>query len=199
MTQSFRDQIRTSCSVESIRRRASRVEVTDQSGEKKSFDAVVIATHSDQALRMLADPSDSERAVLGSIPYQANETVLHTDESLLPRRRLSRASWNYYVSPTEVTRPSVTYYMNLLQSITAPPHFCVTLNRTQEIDPSQIMKRIVYEHPVYTRETLRAQSRKPEISGRNRTFYCGAYWGYGFHEDGVRSALDVCRHFGKDL
>lgn len=195
----FRDRIRLGTPVRSIRRRADGVEVTAEGCGAETFDEVIIAAHSDQALAMLADPTDAERDVLGAIPYQSNATVLHTDASLLPRCRRAWASWNYHI-PRE-PRPGValTYYMNMLQSLDAPVHFCVTLNRNEDIDPSAVLASLIYEHPVYTPAGFAAQGRHEEISGLNRTHYCGAYWGYGFHEDGVNSALAACRFFGKGL
>jgi predicted NAD/FAD-binding protein len=160
---------------------------------------VILATHSDQALSMLADPSPREKDVLGAIRYQENEAVLHTDESVLPRRRLAWAAWNYHLLTAQPDRAVVTYHMNRLQSLQAPREFCVTLNYTERINPSTILKRIPYHHPVYSPESVEAQRRHGEISGVNRTSYCGAYWGFGFHEDGVKSALAVCKQFGKDL
>jgi predicted NAD/FAD-binding protein len=174
------------------------VEVRSDSGTER-FDRVVIATHSDQALRLLADPSQAEREVLGKIPYQENDTVLHTDEALLPRTRRARASWNYFIPKEPGSRASLTYNMNSLQSLQTPQTYCVTLNRSEAIQEEKILRRIEYHHPVYTFETLDAQKRYDEVSGVNRTFFCGAYWGHGFHEDGVNSALAVCKHFGKSL
>ncbi len=203
LTRPFRSRIRLRCPVRSIKRWAGHVEVTAQQvngpTESHRFDRLIMATHSDQALALLADPSDEERTVLGAIRYQENEAVLHTDRSLLPKRRLAWASWNYHLSDKPTNRVAVTYHMNTLQSLRAPCEFCVTLNRTEAIDPAAIIKRITYHHPVYTRETVAAQRRHEEINGVNRTYYCGAYWSYGFHEDGVNSALAVCKHFGKGL
>jgi predicted NAD/FAD-binding protein len=163
------------------------------------FDHVIIATHSDQALSMLADPSPTEKEVLGAIHYQENEAVLHTDTSLLPKRRLAWAAWNYHLLGAQPDRAVLTYHMNKLQSLTAPRECCVTLNHTHAINPATILRRITYHHPVYTPEAVAAQKRHGEINGVNRTSYCGAYGGFGFHEDGVNSALAVCKPFGKDL
>ncbi|HEX5056537.1 MAG TPA: FAD-dependent oxidoreductase, partial [Gammaproteobacteria bacterium] len=141
---------------------------------------------------MLADPAEAERSVLGAIPYQENVAVLHTDERMLPRRRLARAAWNYHVPAHAERRATLTYSMNILQRIESPLQFCVTLNETAAIDPDKILYSTVYHHPVYTRQTVEAQRRWSEISGPRNTHYCGAYWFYGFHEDGVNSALRVC-------
>jgi predicted NAD/FAD-binding protein len=163
------------------------------------FDHVIIATHSDQALSILADPSPTEKEVLGAIQYQENEAVLHTDTSLLPKRKLAWAAWNYHLLGAQPDRAVLTYHMNKLQSLTAPCEFCVTLNHTHAINPATILRRITYHHPAYSPEAVAAQKRHGEINGNNRTSYCGAYWGFGFHEDGVNSALTVCKPFGKDL
>jgi predicted NAD/FAD-binding protein len=185
--------------VRGVSRHRDHVVVTPATGEPQRFDEVVLATHSDQALSMLEDPSDREHELLGAIPYQANEAVLHTDVRMLPRRRRAWASWNYHLLDDPGDRTTVTYHMNRLQSLTAERDFCVTLNRTQEIDPAHVIRRIQYAHPVYTAGGVRAQQRVAEISGRERTHFCGAYWGWGFHEDGVVSALRVAKRFGVTL
>lgn len=160
------------------------------------FDEVVLAVHSDQALALLAAPSPAEREVLGAIPYQANETVLHTDERLLPRRRAARASWNYHLTEKPVGKTTITYDMNRLQSLRADRRFLVTLNRSEAIDPAQVIQRFQYAHPTYTRAGVAAQRRWTEISGRDHTHYCGAYWRWGFHEDGAWSGLRVAESLG---
>jgi predicted NAD/FAD-binding protein len=193
------DRLRLSCPVDRVERFEDRVEVTARGREPESFDEVVLAVHSDQALAMLADTTAAEREVLGAIPYQRNETVLHTDPSLLPRRKRARASWNFHLTGTPTDRTTVTYHMNRLQSLRAEREFCVTLNRTDAIDPAHVIRTIDYAHPVYTSAGLKAQERWEEVSGRHRTHYCGAYWGFGFHEDGVVSGLRVARQFGKVL
>ena len=199
LTRPYRNNVRLNCPVESIKRYPDNVEVTQQNGEVERFDQVVVAAHSDQALTMLADPSDEEREILTAIPYQENLTILHTDSSLLPRRKVAWASWNYHIPREELGRAALTYYMNMLQSLTSPVDFCVTLNRAEMIDRTKIIREFVYHHPVYTPQGPKAQKRRREINGVNRTYFCGAYWGYGFHEDGVNSALAVCEHFGKSL
>ncbi|MEM7417756.1 MAG: FAD-dependent oxidoreductase [Gemmatimonadota bacterium] len=187
----FRDRIRTNSRVRSVRRSAETVAVDD-----KLFDSVVFACHSDQVIGMLADPTPKERAVLGSLPYQKNEVVLHTDTSLLPKSRTAWASWNYRISSAVDAAATVTYNMNRLQSIDSIDTFCVTLNDTDSISPDRILYKTVFRHPRFTLAGIEAQKRRNEISGRNRTHYCGAYWGFGFHEDGVRSGVDVARAFG---
>ena len=199
LLQRFSGRLRLRTPVQSIRRTADHVLVAPRSGDPEPFDEVVLATHSDQALRLLADVSDVERGLLGSIPYQANEAVLHTDTALLPRRRRAWASWNYHLSDAPSARATVTYHMNRLQSLRAEREFCVTLNRTEAIDPEKIIRTISYAHPVYTSEGMAAQRRFAEINGRNRTHFCGAYWGWGFHEDGVASAVRVAERFGARL
>ena len=203
LTRPFLDRIHLNCPVLGISRYPDWVEIRCQLQRQQfrslRFDAVILACHSDQALAMLADPSPQEKEVLGAMSYQENEAVLHTDAALLPRRRLAWAAWNYHLPVTPSDRAVVTYHMNRLQRLSATCQFCVTLNHTQAIDPSRILRRFTYQHPVYTPQSVAAQQRHAEINGVNRTFYCGAYWGFGFHEDGVKSALDVCRHFGKGL
>ena len=195
----FSGRLRLRTPVSAVRRSDQGVLVTPRGGEPELFDEIVLATHSDQALALLGDASDAERRLLGAIPYQANEAVLHTDTSILPRRRRAWASWNYHLSDTPTRRTTVTYHMNRLQALRAEREFCVTLNRTSEIAPEQVIRTIAYAHPVYTREGMAAQRRCEELSARNRTHFCGAYWGWGFHEDGVVSALRVAEHFGVHL
>jgi predicted NAD/FAD-binding protein len=199
LTRPYREKIRLNSPVTSVRRAPDRVEVTAQGSGSESFDQVVIAAHSDQALAMLSDPTDTEREVLGAIGFQENHTVLHTDASVLPPKRSAWASWNYHIPQSELGRVAVTYDMNILQRLDAEAEFCVSLNLNGEIDPKHEIKRMVYHHPVYCPESLAARRRQEEINGVNRTYFCGAYWHYGFHEDGVRSALTVCKHFGKTL
>ncbi len=190
----FADRIRRSCPVLGVRRDSLGVVIRSPRGEER-FDEVVLATHSDQALRLLEDPSESEREILGFLPYQENEAVLHTDQRLLPRRRGAWASWNFYRPRQGASRVTITYDMNILQGIESRLPFCVTLNRTEDIDPAQILETMTYHHPAYTADGFEARRRHHEISGVRHTHYCGAYWGYGFHEDGVKSALAVVDAF----
>ena len=192
-------RIRLSTPVDGIYRGTAGVTLSPRGGIPEQFDEVVIATHSDQALAMLRDASGAEREILGAIPYQPNEAVLHTDVRLLPRRRSAWASWNYHLLPGRSGAVAVTYHMNRLQSLHSNRQFCVTLNHTAEIDPNTVIRTIPYTHPVYTAAGIAAQRRVAEISGHNRTHFCGAYWGWGFHEDGVRSAVRVARTFGASL
>ena len=199
ITQSYTDQIRLNCPVTSVRRNSDGVEITAKNQPPEKFDQVVMAAHSDQALGMLADPTDAEQNILGAIPYQENEAVLHCDESLLPSKKAAWASWNYHIPKEDSGRVAVTYDMNILQSIGAPEEFCVSLNLAKSINPDKIHRQYIYHHPVYNPESLTARESHDQISGVNRTHFAGAYWGYGFHEDGVRSAVEVCKHFNKFL
>lgn len=184
--------------VRAVRRDAEGVDIENEAGHER-FDQIVLACHSDQALALLADASEREQAILGAIPYQENDTILHTDARLLPTRRKAWAAWNAYVprEPSEVC--AVSYCMNLLQGIQSPEPFVVTLNRTAAIDPDKVLRRMRYHHPVYTHASVAAQARKAEIQGVRRTWFAGAYWGWGFHEDGMRSAVDVARALGREL
>jgi uncharacterized protein len=199
LTRPFAQRLRLGTPVESVTRGPDGVLVSARGSEPERFDEVVLATHSDQALALLADASDRERAILGSIPYQRNDVVLHTDTRMLPRRRRAWASWNYHLLERPGDRTTVTYHMNRLQSLRTEEQLCVTLNRSAEIDPDKVLREITYEHPVFTGDGVKAQRRAQEISGHNRTSFCGAYWGWGFHEDGVSSALRVASRFGARL
>lgn len=185
--------------VTSVKRDAYGVTLVTN-GQEHRFDQVIFGCHSDQALAMLEDATDDERSILGAIAYQKNDVVLHTDASVLPSNRLAWAAWNYMI-PEHSTQPvSVTYNMNVLQNFDdAPETFCVTLNRSRDINPEKVIKRFEYDHPVFTLDAVAAQERYHDIGNRNRTHFCGAYWFNGFHEDGVRSALRVTRAFGVEL
>jgi len=199
LTRPFADRIRLATPVERVVRRAEQVEVTPRGGSPEVFDCVVMAAHADQSLAMLADPSPEEREILSAFPYQANEIVLHTDASLMPRSRRAWASWNALVS-ADADRPvTLTYNLSRLQGHRSPEPIFETLNPAAPVNPAKIIRRMTYHHPVYSLASVEAQRRYDEINGRRRTYYCGAYWGYGFHEDGVRSALAVGRCYGTDL
>jgi len=191
----FREQIRLCTPVHKIRRTPDNVILeTRESAER--FDRVVIAVHGDQALRMLADPTPAERVVLGSVRYQPNRTILHTDSAQMPRRQAAWSSWNYRIPKSESRAVRATYYMNMLQGLRTGRHYFVTLTPDEsEIAEQARLRTFDYEHPVFTPKCVAAQARRAEISGHHHTHYCGAYWGYGFHEDGVRSGLDVVREF----
>ena len=200
----LRDRIRLASPVEKIVRRTDGVEIATASGSVEHFDRVVVATHSDQALRLLSDPSRVEREILGAIRYQPNVATLHTDSSLLPRNRRARAAWNYHVlaetAPlAQRQRATLTYHLNTLQGLDVTPDVCVTLNRPDRPRPELVIDHIDYAHPIFDSSAVRAQRRLGEINGVDGTYYCGAYWRYGFHEDGVQSALEVTRHFGVTL
>jgi len=199
ITRAYADQIRLNCPVAAVRRHSDHVEVQSQNQGMEKFDQVVIATHSDQALALLEDASDAENNILSVIPYQENQAVLHCDESMLPSKKAAWASWNYHIPREDLGRVAVTYDMNILQNIGAPKELCVSLNLAKAIDPGKIFRQMTYHHPVYNPESLAARHSHAEINGINRTYFAGAYWGYGFHEDGVVSALEVCKHFGKGL
>jgi predicted NAD/FAD-binding protein len=197
LTRPFAQRIRLNTPVQRLSRTPAGVRLELGGGQVEAFDAVVLAAHSDQALGMLADASPAEGQILGAIGYQANETVLHTDTSLLPTRRRAWASWNYYLPVRQHAGPTLTYNMNLLQSLRSASTFCVSLNQREAIAPANRIAEMTYHHPRYTVAAVRAQGRRGEINGVNHTYYCGAYWGFGFHEDGVRSGLEVARLFGK--
>jgi uncharacterized protein len=188
LTAPFAERIRIRTPVAAVTRYATHVEVVPAGGPPEEFDEVVIAAHADDGLAMLTDPTPAETKILGAFAYQPNEAVLHTDRSLLPRRRAAWSAWNYHLPSRPRGRCAVTYYMNHLQALDADRPFCVTLNRTAAIDPTKIIRVIPYAHPVFTRASMAAQHRHDEISGHQRTHYCGAYWSWGFHEDGVISA-----------
>ena len=195
----FRDRIRLGDPVERVARVEGGVAVRTRGGHEERFDDVVIAAHSDQALAMLADPRPLEREILAAMPYQANDLLLHSDSSVMPRARRAWASWNYLIPAEPARTATVTYWMNLLQGIESPEPLLVSLNCADRIDPARVLRRLRYDHPCYTVATAAAQERRREIDGVDRIHYCGAYWGYGFHEDGVESALVVTRRLGLDL
>jgi predicted NAD/FAD-binding protein len=195
----FSGKIRLRSPVRSVARHQNGVYLHLDSGRVEHFDHVILAVHSDQALAMLSDPTPAERDILGAIPYQENLTMLHTDTRILPCRRRIWSSWNYCIPRQEQRRAVITYDMNILQNLRAPEEFCVTLNRPDAVAPEKRIGVYNYHHPVYTLDSPAAQKRHGDISGHNRTHYAGAYWGYGFHEDGVNSALAACAFFGKSL
>jgi predicted NAD/FAD-binding protein len=193
-----RDRIRLNSPVESVRRVDDRIEIQSASGGREIFDYVFLACHSDQALALIKDPTATELEVLGSIRYQSNEAVLHTDETLMPRRKLAWAAWNYHIPQDASRHVAVTYNMNILQRLASQKQYLVTLNADRRIDPGKVIRRVHYEHPIYSREAVAAQRRQAELNN-DRTFFCGAYWRNGFHEDGVVSALNAVTHFEKRL
>ena len=196
ITRGHRHAIRLDTAVNSISRSDTGV-IIKTSVDQESFDYVFLACHSDQALSLLANPRELEREVLGAITYQKNDAVLHTDTSLLPKNRRAWAAWNYHRLEREQDQVAMTYNMNILQNFSCETQFCVTLNNTSAVDPSKIIAKMRYEHPVYTPESVAAQGRQREINGQDRIYFCGAYWRYGFHEDGVASAMSALDDFDK--
>ncbi|MCU1774676.1 NAD(P)/FAD-dependent oxidoreductase [Pseudomonas sp. 13B_3.2_Bac1] len=198
LTAAFKNKIRLSCPVTRIDRDEHGVVIHSPAGIER-FDKVVLACHSDQALQLLATPSQAERSILGALPYADNEVVLHTDTRLLPTRKLAWASWNYRLSGAGHTHAAVTYDMNILQGIQSDTTFCVSLNQSAGISPSKVLARYTYAHPQFSLAAVAAQNRWAELDGQQHTHYCGAYWANGFHEDGVVSALRVAAAFGESL
>ena len=192
---SWQAAVRLGTAVRAIRREADAVVLSTSAGDEH-FDQVVLACHADDSLAMLSDPSADEASVLGAMRFQDNDTVLHTDARMLPRRRAAWAAWNAYVPAEPEAHCTVSYCMNLLQSIDSPDPFIVTLNRSHDIDPARILARMNYRHPVYDHASVAAQGRRGDINGVRRTWFAGAYWGFGFHEDGLRSGVDVARELG---
>ena len=192
------DRIRLNSPVQSIRRTDDYVEVHSATGGSERFDYAFVACHSDQALSLLQDASPVEREVLGAIQYQSNEAILHTDASLMPKKQCAWAAWNYHIPRDSARHVAVTYNMNILQGLKANKQYLVTLNNDRHIDPGKVIRTVQYEHPVYSRESVAAQRRQSEIN-EDRTFFCGAYWRNGFHEDGVVSALSALGHFEERL
>ena len=195
----FKNNIRINSPVDKIIRKNEGIEVVFNKQQKELYDRVIIATHSDQALKMIENPSHEEREILSAIPYQTNVAHLHWDCSVLPKQKNAWASWNYFKPNKLKDETTVTYYMNMLQSLNIPRNICVSLNIEEHIDPKKIYKKIIYQHPVFTSQAILAQKRHKEIDGVDKIHFCGAYWGSGFHEDGINSALSVCKAFGRSL
>jgi predicted NAD/FAD-binding protein len=191
----FADKIKLSSPVEKVIRHNDGITLT-VNGIEEAFDQIIFACHSDQALAILGDASLAEKDILGAISYQKNSVILHTDTKLLPQRKKVWSSWNYQLQENKQHPPILTYSMNILQSIQGPDQFCVTLNAKQHINPKNILGEYEYAHPVFNRSALNAQTQWPLINGVNNTWYCGAYWFNGFHEDGVNSALRVVKALG---
>jgi predicted NAD/FAD-binding protein len=195
---SFKQHIRLNCPVLRVERDEHGVTLHTRAGRQR-FDKVVFACHSDQALKLLAQPSPAEQEILGALPYADNDVVLHSDTRLLPKRRRAWASWNYRLGGPASQSAAVTYNMNILQGIQSDTTFCVSLNQTALIEPSRILARYTYAHPQYSLAGMAAQARWEELLGARHSYFCGAYWANGFHEDGVVSALRVARAFGEEL
>jgi len=195
LTSPYIDRIRLKCPVQEVTRNGDEVHVRHVQGTD-TFDEVIFACHSDQALRMLTDATVVEREVLAEFPYSTNVAVLHTDTRVLPSNPRAWASWNYHVRADRPDQSTLTYHMNMLQGIDSPAQFLVTLNEEDVIDPARVLGKFDYEHPIFTTRRAAAQRRHGELIRQQRLSYCGAYWGNGFHEDGVVSALAVCERFG---
>jgi predicted NAD/FAD-binding protein len=196
LVEPYRDRILLGQTIRFVRRTPQAAIVAFENRPDMAFDEVVLACHGNQALALLESPTDREREVLGNFRTTRNEVSLHTDSSLLPRTAAGRASWNYNLNLAGSGSATVTYHMNRLQALPAGEDYCVTLNANGAIDPAKVIRRMIYYHPLYTLEAIRAQGRWSEISGQDRIHYCGAYWFYGFHEDGLNSALRVARSLG---
>jgi uncharacterized protein len=201
MIKGFENNILLNSPVQSVSQSAQGYRVSAANQPDMEFDEVIFACHSDQTLALLAAPSALQKEILGAMPYSSNEVVLHTDTTVLPKRKLAWASWNYLLKQniSALQPASVTYNMNILQRLRADTTFCVTLNNTQDIVPEKILRQFSYSHPQFDLKGIKARARRDQICGQNGLHYCGAYWYNGFHEDGVRSALDVCQRFGATL
>lgn len=195
----FRERVRLNCPVQRVDRMNNQVRLTLADGSTQYFDHVVLATHADQSLAMLADASETEKEVLGGFPYQSNDAVLHTDASVLPKRRRAWASWNYHIPAGNQDRVCVTYDLNRLQSLGLPGPLCLTVNPSCEINERKVLARFQFQHPVFSSQSLISQNLYDEINGQGSISFCGAYWGYGFHEDGINSGLAVGKQFGLNL
>ena len=198
LVKSFKDNIKLNTRIESIKRLNNKIYIS-VNGKDEIYDKVIIGTHSDQALQLLDKPTNEEKNILNNIKYQKNIALIHTDHTILPKRKLAWSSWNYLINENKNDLVTLTYNMNILQSLKSDTTFCVTINNTKDLNKGKVIKEIIYHHPLFTTTSVKAQTSKDNICGKNNTYYCGAYWGYGFHEDGVKSALDVCKKFGLEL
>ena len=199
LTRTFASRIQLNTRITRVRRQARSIEVTTASGDRQDFDEVVIATHANQALSLLAEPEPDERELLQSFPYQRNDVIVHTDTRLLPQRSQAWASWNYYLPEANTEQATLTYNMNMLQGLDSAKTYCVSLNQGNHINPDLIVRRIRYSHPQFGPGVMAAQARHAEMIRRKRISYCGAYWGHGFHEDGLRSALAIGEAFDETV
>ena len=196
LVKSFEDRIRLGSRIKHVQRSLGNVTIKFEDGSEEIFDQVVFACHSDEALALLSDKSDTEKEVLSAIPYRNNEVVLHTDTAMLPKKKLAWSSWNYYLGPDNTKPATLSYNMNILQHFSSDTTYVVTLNQTDMIDESKILRRFEYAHPTFTLEGIKAQDRWEEINGVNNTWFCGAYWRNGFHEDGCWSGVRVATALG---
>ena len=195
----FKNNIKVNASIKGITRNNDKVHLHFNDAPDETFDEVVIACHSDQALALLNDASDDEKTILSAMPYSTNSVILHTDKNLLPKHKKAWASWNYQLSTDREKAASVTYNMNILQGINSEHTFCVTLNQKEDIDPTTILREFTYHHPIFSAGSIKAQQQRGIICGQQHTHFAGAYWHSGFHEDGVRSAVEVAKKFGCSL
>ena len=195
LTQRFSNNIYVNSDIKKVTRDNKKVQLHFSDNSIQVFDDVVIACHSDQALALLGDANEEESKILADMPYSENKVVLHTDKTLLPKKEIAWASWNYQLTNDKKRPACVTYNMNILQGLSSEHTFCVTLNQTELIDKNKILREFVYHHPVYNITSLNAQQKRMNICGKQHTHFVGAYWYNGFHEDGVKSAIDVAKRF----
>ncbi len=194
LTSGFKNKIRLNSKIKNIVRYKSYVVIEDNKSKEK-FDYVFFACHSDEALEILKKPTADEIKILSSLPYQKNDIILHTDSSIMPQKKLSWAAWNYNIDSPDDSPITLTYNMNILQNIKTKDALLVTLNPKLPISKGKVIKQLQYTHPKFSKESVIAQLKNKIISGKNRTFYSGAYWGKGFHEDGVKSAYEAVKIF----
>ena len=192
LTRPYADRIRTGANIASVTRSNAGANIQFENGSSESFDEVVFACHAPQALALLGDASPQERSILGRLNTSRNHTLLHTDSRLLPRHPAARASWNYHLG-TDIRAVTLTYDMTRLQNLPVPERYCVTLNANGSVANNSVLREMTYHHPLMTLSAIRAQAGWSEISGHNHTHFCGAYWFYGFHEDGLNSAIRVAQ------
>ncbi len=199
--QSFQGKVLTSKGVNRIRRRENDVVITSSADEESRFDRVVIAAHADEAYAMLEDPSEAETRLLNPWRYSRNHTVLHTDEGLMPPQKTAWAAWNYLreSGSSNASPITVTYHMNRLQRLPGRKQYFVTLNPKRPIEADHVVQEMTYTHPVFTFDSYATQKDLPNLNGKRNTYFCGSYFGYGFHEDGIKSGIAVGRQFGIDL
>ncbi len=195
----FQGEINLNTSIEHVIREQDSVTIKTKNGTTKKFDYVVIGTHADEALKILAEPSEEERILLAAWKYQINNDYLHTDESVMPSERASWASWNYRQEPKNNYLLSVTYHLNRLQRHQTEQQYFVTLNSQKPIYPKYIIRELKFIHPLYNFEAIKSQPRLANLNGARRTYFCGNYFGYGFHEDAVKSGVSVAKAFGVEL
>ena len=194
LTSSFKSKIRLNSKIKNVIRYKNYVVIEDN-GRKEKYDYVFFACHSDDALEILQKPTSDEVEILKTLPYQKNDIILHTDSSIMPQKKLSWAAWNFNIDSPEDSPITLTYNMNILQNIKTNEAVLVTLNTKQPISKDKVIKKLQYTHPKFSKESISAQLKNKIISGKNRTFYSGAYWGKGFHEDGVKSAYEAVKIF----